>query len=117
MPQMCWRSGRNVVLYAVHREQKLLPEQNVDLGMGLDRIVLVIQRKRSNYDTTMFTPRFDPTHKVQECSHTSGSWTVRLWIIEYRVVANHIHTLTVAITDGGKPGATGCGYVVCRILR
>jgi len=40
MPQMCWRSGRNVVLYAVHREQKLLPEQNVDLGMGLDMIVL-----------------------------------------------------------------------------
>jgi len=37
--------------------------------------------------------------------------------VDYRVVANHIHTLTVAITNGGKPGAMGHGYVVCRILR
>jgi len=50
----------------------------------------------------MFTPHFDPTHKVQECSHTSGSWTVWLWNTQYRVVANHIHTLTVSISDGGK---------------
>jgi len=83
---------------------------------GLHRIVSVIQGDMSNYGTDTFTPHFDPTHKVQECSHTSGSWTVRPWIIEYRVVPNHIHTLTVAITDGGESDATGHGYVVCHIL-
>jgi len=114
----------NVVFMQFNKETngelKPLPKQNVDTGMGLERIVSVIQGKMSNYDTDMFTPYFDAIHKatgVRPYSGKVGSEDVDGVDMAYRVVADHIRTLTVAITDGGKPDATGRGYVVRRILR
>ena len=49
-------------------ELKVLPKQHVDTGMGLERIVSVIQKKGSNYDTDMFMPYFDAIQKVCCCS-------------------------------------------------
>jgi len=114
----------NVVFMQFNKETngelKPLPKQNVDTGMGLERIVSVIQGKMSNYDTDMFTPYFDAIHKatgVRPYSGKVGSEDVDGVDMAYRVVADHIRTLTIAITDGGKPDATGRGYVVRRILR
>ena len=51
----------------VSGELKLLPKQNVDTGMGLERIVSVLQGQQSNYDTDLFIPYFDAIHKVRIC--------------------------------------------------
>ena len=83
----------------------------------LERIVSVIQGKRSNYDTDMFTPHFDAIPKATGVRPYSGKEDIDGVDMAYRVVADHIRTLTVAITDGGKPDAMGRGYVVCRILQ
>lgn len=48
-------------------ELKVLPKQHVDTGMGLERIVSVIQQKESNYDTDIFTPYFEAIQKVRTC--------------------------------------------------
>lgn len=97
-----------------------LPKNNVDTGLGLERIVSVIQGKKSNYDTDLFTPLFDAIQlKTGVRSYTGkvGVEDVDGVDMAYRVVADHIRTLTIAITDGGKPDSTGRGYVLRRILR
>lgn len=99
---------------------KPLPSKHVDTGMGFERLVSVIQDKRSNYDTDVFTPIFN---KIQELTgvrpyqgkmgkdDTDGIDTA------YRVVADHVRTLTFALSDGGVPNNVGRGYVLRRILR
>ncbi|CDZ98125.1 alanine-trna ligase [Phaffia rhodozyma] len=97
-----------------------LPNKHIDTGMGFERLVSVLQDKRSNYDTDVFLPIFA---KIQELTgarpyagklgkeDTDGVDTA------YRVVADHVRTLTIAIVDGGVPDAVGRGYVLRRILR
>ena len=90
-----------------------LPAKHVDTGMGFERLVRVMQGKKSNYDTDVFTPI------INEISQLSG--------IEYgknekcdiamRVVADHLRAVSFAITDGQLPSNNGAGYVIRRILR
>lgn len=99
---------------------KLLPSKHVDTGMGFERLVSAIQNKRSNYDTDVFMPIFT---RIQELTGVrpyqgkfgdedeSGIDTA------YRVVADHVRTLTFALSDGGVPNNVGRGYVLRRILR
>lgn len=99
---------------------KPLPAQHVDTGMGLERLVSVLQHKRSNYDTDLFTPLFTAIQRGTGCRPYAGrvgSADVDGIDKAYRVVADHIRTLTVAVGDGGPPGAAGRNYVVRRILR
>ncbi len=93
-----------------------LPAKHVDTGMGFERIARVIQNKQSNYDTDLWLPIFAAIE-----SHT-GAHPYRGKLedpvdIAYRVVADHIRCLTVAITDGARPSNEGRGYVLRRILR
>jgi len=93
-----------------------LPAQHVDTGMGLERITRVIQGKRSNYDTDLFTPIFEKIRAITG----AGAYTGKLehpTDIAYRVIADHIRTLVFAITDGADPSNEGRGYVLRRILR
>jgi alanyl-tRNA synthetase len=99
---------------------KELPSKHVDTGMGLERLTSILQNKDSNYDTDVFTPIFDAIQKICGCRPYQGlvgAADTELIDMAYRVVADHIRTLTFAITDGAVPGSDGRGYVLRRILR
>ena len=103
------------------RTLRPLPAKHVDTGMGLERLVSVLQDKRSNYDTDVFMPLFA---KIELLTNPPHAYTGRLGVHDvgnvdtaYRVIADHIRTLTFAITDGATPSNVGRGYVLRRILR
>ncbi|XP_075002879.1 alanine--tRNA ligase, mitochondrial isoform X3 [Calonectris borealis] len=97
-----------------------LPQHHVDTGMGLERLVTVLQNKRSNYDTDLFTPILDAIHKScggPRYQGLVGDADVGRVNMAYRVVADHVRTLCVCITDGIYPGFSGAELVLRRILR
>ncbi|MBL4698775.1 MAG: alanine--tRNA ligase, partial [Phycisphaerales bacterium] len=97
-----------------------LPAQHVDTGLGLERIVSVLQDKNSNYDTDVFMPIFDALVKLtgaREYTGKLGAEDTDGVDEAYRVIGDHIRTLVFAITDGGMPSNEGRGYVLRRILR
>ena len=114
----------NLVFIQFDRQQdkslKPLPAKHVDTGMGYERVVSALQNTISNYATDCFTPLFQ---KIQDVTgarpytdkygkdDTDGIDTA------YRVLADHIRTLSFAITDGAVPNNDGRGYVVRRVLR
>lgn len=80
--------------------------------MGFERILSVVQNKRSNYDTDLFQPIFEAIHKgtgVRAYTGKVGNEDVDKVDMAYRVVADHIRTLVVAISDGGRPDNIGRG--------
>lgn len=99
---------------------KLLPRKHIDCGLGLERLVAVVQQKVSNYDTDLFTPIFEAIQKgtgTRAYTGNVGPEDADGIDMAYRVVADHIRTLTIALADGGRPDNTGRGYVLRRILR
>jgi alanyl-tRNA synthetase len=90
-----------------------LPRPGVDTGMGLERIVSVVQNKRSNYQTDLFTPIMD---RVQELLGHSDSDREK-HLVSYRVIADHGRAITFMIGDGVMPGNEGRRYVLRLILR
>ncbi|XP_041640668.1 alanine--tRNA ligase, mitochondrial [Cheilinus undulatus] len=114
----------NLVFMQHNREQdhslRLLPRFSVDTGMGLERLVSVLQGKRSNYDTDLFTPLLQEIHQRSKAEPYGGRTGVadeRKVDMAYRVVADHIRTLSVCIADGVYPGMSGAELVLRRILR
>jgi alanyl-tRNA synthetase len=92
-----------------------LSARYIDTGAGLERIVAVLQNKRSNYDTDLFMPIIERTSEMSGRKYTSqlGNKTDNA----FRVIADHSRTLVFAITDGATPSNEGRGYVIRRILR
>lgn len=114
----------NIVFIQYNRESakilRPLPNKHVDTGMGYERLVSVLQDKSSNYDTDVFTPLFDAIQKVTGVRSYTGKFgeeDVDGIDTAYRVVADHVRTLTFAISDGAAPNNEGRGYVVRRVLR
>lgn len=92
-----------------------LPAKHVDTGMGFERICAVLQRKKSNYDTDIFTPIIE---HICNLTHKQYSGSLESPIdIAIRVIADHIRMLVFSIADGGIPSNEGRGYVIRRILR
>jgi alanyl-tRNA synthetase len=102
-----------------------LPDKHVDTGMGLERLVRVLQGKTSNYDTDIFTGTIAATEKITnkkyepELSDSQNPPPVGggRGAIAFRVIADHIRAIAFTIADGQLPSNTGAGYVIRRILR
>lgn len=106
----------NLVFIQYNRDEtgKLneLPAKHVDTGMGFERVCAVLQKKKSNYDTDVFTPIIDAVAKLSKVNYDKEEDRIPM-----RVIADHIRALTFAIADGAVPGNDGRGYVLRRILR
>lgn len=91
-----------------------LPDKHVDTGMGLERLVRVLQGKQSNYDTDVFTPLISEIEKIagQKYDRSDSKQA-----IAFRVIADHLRAISFTIADGQLPSNTGAGYVIRRILR
>ena len=91
-----------------------LPATHVDTGMGLERLVRVIQGKQSNYDTDLFAGTIATTEKITGKKYDSSDSKTA---VAFRVLADHIRAISFSIADGQLPSNTGAGYVIRRILR
>jgi alanyl-tRNA synthetase len=91
-----------------------LPSTHVDTGMGLERLVRVLQNKTSNYDTDIFSGTIEATATICGKKY-DGTDTKEA--IAFRVIADHIRAISFTIADGQLPSNTGAGYVIRRILR
>ncbi len=90
-----------------------LPMKHVDTGMGFERLCMVVQGKKSNYDTDVFQPI------IQEIARKSGKkyGENEKDDIAMRVIADHLRAVSFAIADGQLPSNNKAGYVIRRILR
>src|ERR1035437_6597396 len=90
-----------------------LPSKNVDTGMGFERLCMIVQGKKSNYDTDIFQS------VIKEISAITGKayGVNEKWDIALRVVADHLRAVSFSIADGQLPSNNKAGYVIRRILR
>ena len=91
-----------------------LPAKHVDTGMGFERLVRVIQGKKSNYDTDVFTGTIE---LVAQITGKNYDFSDTKEAVAFRVIADHIRAIAFTIADGQLPSNTGAGYVIRRILR
>ena len=94
---------------------EMLPSRHVDTGMGLERLVRVLQDKQSNYDTDIFSGTISLIAKITGKAYTASDTEKK--DIAFRVLADHIRAICFTIADGQLPANTGAGYVIRRILR
>ena len=92
------------------KDYKELPQKNIDTGMGLERLVSIIQGGETNFDTDFFLPIIHATEKMAKVSYEDNK-------MAYRVIADHIRTVSFALSDGALFDNAGRGYVLRRILR
>lgn len=91
-----------------------LPAMHVDTGMGLERLVRVLQGKQSNYDTDLFTGTIAT---IESITHKKYGYSDNKQDIAFRVLSDHIRAIGFTIADGQLPSNIGAGYVIRRILR
>ena len=97
-----------------------LPEQHVDTGMGFERLCMVLQNVKSNYDTDVFTPLIREIETITNSVYDKDSLPTNndgKVSVAIRVIADHLRAVAFSIADGQLPSNNGAGYVIRRILR
>ena len=90
-------------------EYEELPSKNIDTGMGLERMCTILQGKDNNYETDLFMPIINKIESIAELPYNGQ--------MAFKVIADHIKTLTFTISDGATFENYGRGYVLRRLLR
>ncbi len=90
-----------------------LPSKHIDTGMGFERLSMVMQGVKSNYDTDIFKPVINSVATMAGVAYGNDEPKD----IALRVIADHLRAITFAVADGQLPSNTGAGYVIRRILR
>ncbi|WP_270233176.1 alanine--tRNA ligase [Lactococcus garvieae] len=102
----------NADLALPRSEYKELPQKNIDTGMGLERMVCIIQGGKTNFDTDLFLPIIREIERISGKTYDPDGDNM-----SFKVIADHIRALSFAIGDGALPGNEGRGYVLRRLLR
>jgi alanyl-tRNA synthetase len=90
-----------------------LPSKNIDTGMGLERMMSVIQNAPTNFETDLFLPIIEKTEEISGKSYDADKETKT----SFKVIADHVRAITFAVGDGALPSNEGRGYVLRRLLR
>ncbi|MFD1358314.1 alanine--tRNA ligase [Fictibacillus halophilus] len=90
-----------------------LPKKNIDTGMGLERMVSVIQDTKTNFETDLFLPIIKETEKLSNTSYGNSPESDTA----FKVIADHIRTVSFAIGDNALPSNEGRGYILRRLIR
>ncbi|MDO4634936.1 MAG: alanine--tRNA ligase [Streptococcus sp.] len=93
-------------------EYKELPHKNIDTGAGLERLVAVMQGAKTNFETDLFLPIIKEIELISGQTYDQDGDNM-----SFKVIADHIRSLSFAIGDGALPGNEGRGYVLRRLLR
>ncbi len=92
---------------------EVLPNKHIDTGMGFERLCMVLQDVKSNYDTDVFTPIIREIETITNKDYETNNEID----IAIRVISDHVRAVAFSIADGQLPSNTGAGYVIRRILR
>ncbi len=96
------------------KDYELLPNKNIDTGMGLERLVSILQNAESNYETDLFMPIIDAISKLTNKKYNTNNTEETQ---AFRVIADHVRAVTLAIADGVLPSNEGRGYILRRLIR
>lgn len=91
----------------------LLPKKNIDTGMGLERLVSILQDAETNFDTDLFLPII---HKIEEFANVKYGANNDT-DVPFKIIADHIRTVAFAIGDHALPSNEGRGYILRRLIR
>ncbi|MGI8916917.1 MAG: alanine--tRNA ligase [Chloroflexota bacterium] len=107
----------NVVFMQYNRDAagnlQPLPKANVDTGMGLDRMAVILQNVRTNYETDRFRPVLDRVATIARLTYGANASHDR----SLRIISDHIRGVTFLLADNVRPGNEGRGYVLRRLIR
>lgn len=109
----------NIVFMEYNRDEtKLspLPKKHIDTGMGLERVLRILQGERSNYNTDLFKPLFSTVERMLGIEPYTDVLDSKK-DIAYRVIADHSRTLAISLMDNVLPSNEGRGYTIRKILR
>lgn len=91
-----------------------LPNKNIDTGMGLERVVSIFENAKTNFETDLFMPLIK---QVEGFSADKQYGQNAADDVQFKIIADHIRSITFAIGDGALPSNVGRGYVIRRLLR
>jgi alanyl-tRNA synthetase len=94
-----------------------LSEKHIDTGMGLERLAMILQNKKSNYNSDVFSPLIQKVETLSQKNYNSDAALLDPVTVAMRVIVDHIRAIAFSIADGQLPSNTGAGYVIRRILR